>query len=437
MLEINFSNEDLEDKARRKLAERYPQYLIEPSAATPSLRISIDENSIREMEDFAVQQNLTAIRNRVNELGVAEPLVQRLGRNRIVVDLPGVQDTARAKNILGKVATLEFRMEAQPDASRSSTQEFDYEGFSARIERDIILRGDRVLDAQVGYDPDSGLPQVNIRLDGDGGELMHRATRHNVGRRMAVIFIETKTRDRKVIEDGIEVLKPEPYVTRRVISLATVQSALGVNFRITGLQAGEARELALLLRAGALAADMFIVEERTVGASLGAENIDQGALAVTFGLGLVVLFMLVYYKVFGLAANIALTANMILLVAVMSSLSATLTLPGIAGIVLTVGMAVDANVLIFSRIKEELKNGLPPQQAIHAGFERAFVTILDANLTTLIVAVILYSIGTGPVKGFAVTLSIGIVTSMFTAIMGTRAIVNLIYGGRKVERLLI
>ncbi|MBO6702971.1 MAG: protein translocase subunit SecD [Pseudomonadales bacterium] len=437
MLEINFSNEDLEDKARRKLAERYPQYLIEPSAATPSLRISIDENSIREMEDFAVQQNLTAIRNRVNELGVAEPLVQSLGRNRIVVDLPGVQDTARAKNILGKVATLEFRMEAQPDASRSSTQEFDYEGFSARIERDIILRGDRVLDAQVGYDPDSGLPQVNIRLDGDGGELMHRATRHNVGRRMAVIFIETKTRDRKVIEDGIEVLKPEPYVTRRVISLATVQSALGVNFRITGLQAGEARELALLLRAGALAADMFIVEERTVGASLGAENIDQGALAVTFGLGLVVLFMLVYYKVFGLAANIALTANMILLVAVMSSLSATLTLPGIAGIVLTVGMAVDANVLIFSRIKEELKNGLPPQQAIHAGFERAFVTILDANLTTLIVAVILYSIGTGPVKGFAVTLSIGIVTSMFTAIMGTRAIVNLIYGGRKVERLLI
>ena len=437
VLEIRFSSEELEDRAARKLRERYPQYLIETNPATASLRLSMDENSIREMEDFAVQQNLTAIRNRVNELGVAEPLVQRLGRNRIVVDLPGVQDTARAKNILGKVATLEFRMEAQPDASRSSTQEFDYEGFNARIERDIILRGDRVLDAQVGYDPDSGLPQVNIRLDGDGGELMHRATRHNIGRRMAVIFIETKTRDRKVMEDGVEVLKAEPYVTKRVISLATVQAALGVNFRITGLQAGEARELALLLRAGALAADMFIVEERTVGASLGAENIDQGALAVTVGLGLVVLFMLVYYKVFGLAANIALTANLVLLVAVMSSLSATLTLPGIAGIVLTVGMAVDANVLIFSRIKEELKNGLPPQQAINAGFERAFVTILDANLTTLIVAVILYSIGTGPVKGFAVTLSIGIVTSMFTAIMGTRAIVNLIYGGRKVERLLI
>ena len=437
VLEIKFGSEELEDRAERKLKERYPQYLVESNPATAALRITIDGNSIREMEDFAVQQNLTAIRNRVNELGVAEPLVQRLGRNRIVVDLPGVQDTARAKNILGKVATLEFRMEALPDAGRSSTQEFDYEGFNARIERDVILRGDRVLDAQVGYDPDSGLPQVNIRLDGDGGELMHRATRHNIGRRMAVIFIETRTRDRKVVENGVEILKPEPYVTKRVVSLATVQAALGVNFRITGLQAGEARELALLLRAGALAADMFIAEERTVGASLGAENIELGAFSVSVGLGLVIVFMLVYYRVFGLAANMALTANLILLVAIMSSLSATLTLPGIAGIVLTVGMAVDANVLIFSRIKEELKNGLPPQQAINAGFERAFVTILDANLTTLIVAVILYSIGTGPVKGFAVTLSIGIVTSMFTAIMGTRAIVNLIYGGRKVERLLI
>lgn len=436
-LQIAFYDEETRDRGERKLKERYPQYLIVASQAAPELTLTVDDASIREMEDFAVQQNLQAIRNRVNELGVAEPLVQRLGRDRIVVDLPGVQDTARAKNILGKVATLEFRMEALSDASRSSTQKFDYEGYSADIEKDIILRGDRVLDANVGFDPDSGLPQVNIRLDGDGGELMHRSTRHNVGRRMAVIFIETKTRDRKVIEDGIEVLKPEPYVVRRVVSLATVQSALGVNFRITGLQAGEARELSLLLRAGALAADMFIAEERTVGASLGAENIKLGAFSVSVGLGLVVLFMLFYYKSFGLAANLALTANLVLLVAVMSSLSATLTLPGIAGIVLTVGMAVDANVLIFSRIKEELKKGMPPQQAINAGFERAFVTILDANLTTLIVAVILYSIGTGSVKGFAVTLSIGILTSMFTAILGTRAIVNLMYGGRKVERLAI
>ena len=436
-LRIVFSDEETRDRGESKLKDRYPQYLIVASQASPELTLTVDDASIREMEDFAVQQNLQAIRNRVNELGVSEPLVQRLGRDRIVVDLPGVQDTARAKNILGKVATLEFRMEALPDAARSSTQKFDYEGYSADIEKDIILRGDRVLDANVGFDPDSGLPQVNIRLDGDGGELMHRSTRHNVGRRMAVIFIETKTRDRKVIEDGVEVLKPEPYVVRRVVSLATVQSALGVSFRITGLQAGEARELSLLLRAGALAADMFIAEERTVGASLGAENIKLGAFSVSVGLGLVVLFMLVYYKVFGLAANLALTANLVLLVAVMSSLSATLTLPGIAGIVLTVGMAVDANVLIFSRIKEELKKGIPPQQAINAGFERAFVTILDANLTTFIVAVILYSIGTGPVKGFAVTLSIGILTSMFTAIVGTRAIVNLMYGGRKVERLAI
>ncbi len=438
VLEITFADEDLRDRAEDKIRERYGQFQIETGETDEAyVRLTVNEQSIREMEDFAVQQNLQTIRNRVNELGVAEPLVQRLGRNRIVVDLPGVQDTAEAKKILGKVATLEFRMEAQPDAPASSTIEFEYEGRFTRLEDDIILRGDRVFDAQVGFDPDSGLPQVNITLDGDGGELMHRATRHDIGRRMAVIFIETKTRDRYEMVDGEEVLVSIPYEERRVISLATVQAALGVRFRITGLEAGEARELALLLRAGALAADMFIAEERTVGASLGQENIDKGALAVSVGLGLVVLFMLVYYKVFGLAANIALTANMVLLVAVMSSLSATLTLPGIAGIVLTVGMAVDANVLIFSRIKEELKNGLPPQQAISAGFDRAFVTILDANLTTLIVAVILYSIGTGPIKGFAVTLSIGIVTSMFTAIMGTRAIVNLIYGGRKVDRLLI
>ena len=438
VLEISFSDEDLRDRARTKIQERYPNYLIEnPPDRNSVVRLTVDEASIRQMEDFAVQQNLVAIRNRVNELGVAEPLVQRLGRNRIVVDLPGVQDTAEAKRILGKVATLEFRMEATPDAPRSSTFEMEYEGFTTRLENDVILRGDRVLDAQVGFDPDSGLPQVNITLDGDGGELMHRATRHDVGRRMAVVFIETKTRNVKVIEDGQEVLKPESYVEKRVISLATVQSALGVRFRITGLQAGEARELSLLLRAGALAADMFIAEERTVGASLGAENIELGAISVGVGLGLVVLFMLVFYKMFGLAANLALAANLVLLVAIMSALSATLTLPGIAGIVLTVGMAVDANVLIFSRIKEELNNGMPPQQAINAGFERAFVTILDANLTTLIVAVILYSIGTGPVKGFAVTLSIGILTSMFTAIMGTRAIINLIYGGRKLEKLAI
>ena len=299
------------------------------------------------------------------------------------------------------------------------------------------MRGDRVIDAKVGFDPETSLPQVNITLDSEGGELMHRATRNNIGRRLGVVFIETKTRDSYQMIDGVEVKIQKPYVEKRVISLATVQAALGVQFRTTGLQAGEARDLALLLRAGALAAEMFIAEERTVGASLGQENIELGAISVTVGLGLVLLFMLVYFKVFGIAANIALVANLVLLIAVMSSIGATLTLPGIAGIVLTVGMAVDANVLIFSRIREEIANGMSPQGAINAGFERAFVTIFDANLTTLIVAVILYSIGTGPVKGFAITLSIGILTSMFTAIMGTRAIINLIYGGRNVKKLAI
>lgn len=436
-LEVSFSDAETRDAGERRVREQFPQYVLTPNLADASLMVQVAETEIRDIEDFAVNQNLQSIRKRVNELGVAEPLVQRLGRNRIVVDLPGVQDTALAKNILGKVATLEFRMEALPDASKSTTLEYNYEGFDVRLERDVILRGDRVLDANVGFDPESGLPQVNIRLDGDGGELMHRATRHSVGRRMAVIFIEDKTRDYTVVRNGETFIETTEYVSKRVVSLATVQSALGVNFRITGLQGGEARVLSLLLRAGALAAPMKIVEERTVGASLGAENVQLGAFSVAVGLGLVVLFMLAYYKVFGIAANIALTANLVLLVALMSSLSATLTLPGIAGIVLTVGMAVDANVLIFSRIKEELKNGLPPQQAINAGYERAFVTILDANLTTLIVAVILYSIGTGPIKGFAVTLSIGIITSMFTAIMGTRAIVNLMYGGRNVKTLAI
>ena len=438
ILKFNFANEDLRDRGKTKITDAYREFdIVTGEDTSPFVQLTVTANSVKEMEDFAVSQNLQTIRNRVNELGVAEPLVQRLGRNRIVVDLPGVQDTAEAKKILGKVATLEFRMEALPDAARSTTLSYEYEGRTAAIEKDIILRGDRVFDSQVGFDPDSGLPQVNITLDGDGGELMHRATRHNIGRRMAVIFIETKTREKYDMVDGVEVRTTVPYIERKVISLATVQAALGVKFRITGLDAGEARELSLLLRAGALAADMFIAEERTVGASLGAENIEQGAISVTVGLALVLGFMLFYYRVFGIAANIALAVNLVILVAVMSSLSATLTLPGIAGIVLTVGMAVDANVLIFSRIREELKNKMSPQAAINAGFERAFVTIMDANLTTLIVAVILYSIGTGPIKGFAVTLSIGIVTSMFTAIMGTRAIINLIYGGRNVNRLMI
>ena len=437
-LRIGFASESLRNRARTQVEENFGQFIITQNDGDEYyLQLAMTDDNVRQIEDFAVQQNLQTIRNRVNELGVSEPLVQRLGRQRIVVDLPGVQDTAEAKKILGKVATLEFRMEAKPDAPRSTTIPYDYEGRSVRLERDLILRGERVFDAQVGFDPDSGLPQVNITLDSEGGELMHRATRYDIGRRMAVVFIETKTRDRYEISDGEEVRISEPYVEERVISLATVQAALGVSFRITGLNAGEARDLALLLRAGALAADMFIAEERTVGASLGQQNIELGATSVMIGLALVVIFMVAFYQWFGVAANLALTANMVLIVAVMSALSATLTLPGIAGIVLTVGMAVDANVLIFSRIKEELKKGAAPQAAINAGFDRAFVTILDANITTLLVAIILYTIGTGPVKGFAITLSIGIMTSMFTAIMGTRAIVNLVVGGRPVQKLYI
>ena len=357
---ITFEKPETETAARALLRKKFPSYIIKGTPGVIGITVEVDAAQIREIEDFAVEQNVVAIRNRVNELGVAEPLVQRLGRNRIVVDLPGVQDTARAKNILGKVATLEFRMEANSEARSGSTDSFNYEGFDSRLEKKVIVRGDRVLDAQVGFDPETNQPQVNIRLDGGGGELMHRATRYNIGRRMGVVFIETKLKDRLVSEGETKRLVSEPYVTKRLISLATVQSALGVNFRITGLKVGEARELALLLRAGALAADMFIAEERTVGASLGEQNIELGAFSVMVGLGLVVLFMLLRYRVFGVAANLALAANLILIVAVMSSLSATLTLPGIAGIVLTVGMAVDANVLIFSRIKEELANGLSP-----------------------------------------------------------------------------
>lgn len=438
VLKISFTTEDVRDEARRLLESQYSEFVFSGGdTPLPFVSLKITTAAVEAMEDFAISQNLQTIRNRVNELGVSEPLVQRLGRNRIVVDLPGVQDTAEAKKILGKVATLEFRLEAKPDAPRSTTIAYPYEGRTAQLERNIVLRGDRVVDAQVGFDMDSGLPQVNITLDSEGGNLMHRSTRNNIGRRLGVVFIETKTRDSYTMVNGEEVKETVPYVVRRTISLATVQSALGVKFRITGLQSGEARDLSLLLRAGALAADMYIVEERTVGASMGQENVELGAQSVAVGLALVLLFMLVYYKVFGLVANLALMANLILLVAVMSSISATLTLPGIAGIVLTVGMAVDANVLIFSRIREELKNGLSPQAAISAGYDRAFTTILDANLTTLIVAIILYSIGTGPVKGFAVTLSIGILTSMFTAIMGSRAIINLIYGGRNVKKLAI
>jgi len=403
-----------------------------------SFKIKFSREGITLIHDYAVQQNLTTLRNRVNELGVSEPVVQREGAKRISVQLPGIQDTAEAKKIIGKTANLEFRLEANNRTLRSRKEPFDFRGVSVDLEKNIIISGDKVADANVGYD-ESGFPQVNITLDGEGGAKMHRSTRNNVGRKMAVLFIERKSAAKEVVlPDGTLDLIIEPVITKRVISLATIQSALPNRFRITGLDSpNEASELALLLRAGALAAPMEFVEESTVGPSLGAENIRLGIQSLILGLFLVLIFMVVYYKIFGLFANIAVIFNLILITAIMSILSATLTLPGIAGIVLTVGMAVDANVLIFSRIREELKNNSRATDAIIAGYDRAFVTILDANITTLIVAVILYAIGTGPIKGFAITLSIGIVTSMFTSILGTRAMVSLIYRKNNVRRLWI
>ena len=402
----------------------------------PGLRFVATDEKIRALEDRAISQNLTSLRNRVNELGVSEPQVQRLGRARIVVDLPGIQDSARAKEILNKFANLEFRLEALPNARRSQIETYPYNGRNQDIMRRNIVTGNNVQDAKQSYDPETGQPQVNIELDNDGGRRMNAITKDNVGRAMAILFIEQKPRVRKTEVDGETVEEFFTEEDRRLISVATIQSALGFSFRITGLSLREAQDLALLLRAGALAAPMYIVEERTVGAQLGDENIQRGWQSVSIGFVLVLIFMLVYYRWFGLAANVALTTNLVLLVAIMSVLGATLTLPGIAGIVLTVGMAVDANVLIFSRIREELKIH-PPQRAIQAGFDRALLTITDANVTTFFVAIILLSIGSGPVRGFAVTLAVGIVTSMFTAILVTRALVNLMFGGRKVESLKI
>jgi len=404
-----------------------------------SLVLSLSDTAASDIENNALKQNLTSLRNRVNELGVSEPLVSRQGKNRIVVELPGVQDTAEAKRIIGKTANLEFRLESEGRLGEvfAFRNAASYEP-DARLENKPVITGENVTDARASFD-ENGRPQVNITLDSKGGWQMGHATRDNIGRRLGVLFIEYKTKlEKSTDEQGELVITPVPFVEKGIISLATVQAQLGKAFRITGLDSQrESSELALLLRAGALAAPMYIVEERTIGPSLGADNIRLGVQSVTLGMALVLLFMLVIYKGFGVFANIALGMNLLLLVAFMSLLGATLTLPGIAGIVLTVGMAVDANVLIFSRIREELANGASPQGAISAGYDRAFVSILDANITTLIVAVILFLIGSGPVQGFAVTLSIGILTSMFTSIVLTRGLVNMIVGGRKIDKLWI
>ncbi|MEL0136279.1 MAG: protein translocase subunit SecD, partial [Halieaceae bacterium] len=442
---MQFREEADREAARSEVLDLYPELFLDRVEEGDDwlLYAQVTEQTMAEVVDYAVAQNLTTIRNRVNELGVSEPLVQRQGRNRIVVELPGIQDTAEAKRILGKVANLEFRLVAEANAPISERQRFEYRsadrgGMTEWLERDVIITGESVANAQAGFDQ-NGQPNVMISLDGEGGMLMSRATRANIKRRMGVLFIERKYRTRyEVDETGEELAVRVPYDEKQLLTAPVIQSALGAQFQITGLDnPAEASELALMLRAGALAAPVTFVEERTVGPSLGAENIELGMKSVQVGLALVVLFMMAYYRVFGVAAVVALSANLVLLVGIMSLLGATLTLPGIAGIVLTVGMAVDANVLIFARIREEISQGAPPQTAINNGFDRAVVTILDANITTLIVAIILYAIGTGPIKGFAVTLSVGIVTSMFCAIMGTRALINGIYGGRRVRALSI
>ena len=403
------------------------------------VELTYSTSAIKEIRDYAVGQNLMTLRNRVNELGVSEPIVQRQGSSRIVVQLPGVQDTTAAKKIIGKTANLEFRLEAASTTSRLRKEEFDWQDErmgSAFLEKNIIVAGERVTNANSGFD-ENGLAQVNITLDMQGGRAMQKATNGNIGRRLGVLFVEQKNKSVLTKDaDGNDVIEQTSYIEKEIISLATVQAVLGTSFRITGVGSPqEASELALLLRAGALAAPMKFVEERTVGPSLGKENIELGVRSIIIGLFSVIAFMLFYYRWFGFAANIALFANVVLITGFMSLLGATLTLPGIAGIVLTIGMAVDANVLIFSRIREELKDGKDPQTAIQEGFSRAFVTIVDANVTTLIASIVLYAIGTGPVKGFAITLSIGILTSMFTAILGTRAIINLMYGNQNIKEL--
>jgi preprotein translocase subunit SecD len=442
---LGFRDQDTRQSAydliRRELSELTVSE--RDDARRPELLVKLNERAVADVQRFALQQNITTLRNRVNELGVAEPVIQQQGSDRIVVQLPGVQDTAKAKEILGATATLEFRMadtehsvqEALAGRVPATARLYrESDGSPILLKRSVMLSGEYITDASSGLDQQSGTPAVFITLDGKGASLFSKRTRDKIGRPMATVFIENKSETRLV--DGQEVKRTITEET--VINVATIRDQLGKRFQITGLDnTEEARDLALLLRAGALAAPVEIIEERTVGPSLGAENIEQGFRSVVIGFILVLVFMAVYYRVFGLVANLALTFNLVMIVAVLSMLQATLTLPGIAGIVLTTGMAVDANVLIFERIREEIRNGNTPQASIEAGYKKAFSTIADANITTLIAAVVLFGFGTGPIKGFAITLSIGIATSMFTAIMGTRAVINLFYGGRRVPKLQI
>lgn len=441
-LTVTFADQVAADASRAPLRQALNQFTMKPAGDSPATVLVLNDSALKEMQDYAVDQNRTALNKRVNELGVAEAVVQRQGSDRIVVQLPGIQDASQARRILGRTATLEFRLvDNSVSSARLRTgiappglEFFPFKGQEGRIvalNKSKIATGDQVIDARMGFDQQSGSPEVNVTLDADGAKRMQRITGKNVGNPMGVLFIETKTDVKKVEgDDGKLVDKIISSTDKYVINVATIQDTLGSRFRITGLDnPAEASELALLLRAGSLAAPVSIVEERTVGPSLGAENIEAGLKSMALGLSLVLVFMVVWYKLFGLIANVALLGNLIIIVGIMSLIpGATMTLPGIAGIVLTVGMAVDANVLIFERIKEDLRRGLNPRQAIEEGYARAFTTILDANITTLIVAVILFAAGTGSVQGFAVTLFIGILTSMFTAIIGTRSMAELVYG---------
>jgi len=446
-INLRFGSLAVRDSAKLEIENEFRDFIFVARDEVDNgfIEMSLNPTALQTEKKLAIEQNISTLRNRVNELGVAEPVIQRQGEDRVVVQLPGVQDTVRAKEILGATATLEFRMvhgsftdwTAAKKSGRSPIGTRLYERTDKSpvlLKRSVIVTGDQIVGAASGIDSRSSTPNVTITMNGKGADRMGDVTRDNIGNPMAVVFIEDKYEFHKVNGED----KRIKTTVSQVINVATIQSQLSKRFEITGLDSTrEARDLALLLRAGALRAPMLIVEERTVGPSLGKENISKGFLSVMIGFSAVLIFMAIYYKVFGLVANLALTLNLVLLVAVLSLLQATLTLPGIAGIVLTVGMAVDANVLIFERIREELKLGNSPQAAIFAGYEKAFGTIADASITTLIAAVILFGFGTGPIKGFAVTLSIGILTSMLTAIFGTRAIINLIYGRKAITKLAI
>ena len=432
-IEIQFANQESFEEAAELISKNYQDTFDLISLSDNKMKLVISETAINELRIAAIKQNTTTLRNRVNELGVAEPIVQQSGKTRIVVELPGIQDTARAKEILGATATLEFKMvdeESDPYAVEESNQTslssklyYDEDGDPILLKRNIILTGENIVDASSGFDINSR-PSVNITLDGPGAKRFANTTEYNIGKLMAVLFIESKS-ERRLI-NGKDKRITKKY--EKIISIATIQERLSKTFQITGLDSPkQARDLALYLRAGSMAAPMYIIEERTVGPSLGADNIEKGKISVIIGLILVLIFMIYYYRVFGLFANTALVLNLLIIISVMSLIGATLTLPGIAGIVLTVGMAVDANVLIFERIKEEIKNGSTPLASIELGYKKAFSTIADANITTLIASIILFIFGTGPIKGFAVTLSIGVISSMFTAIVVTRILATLAY----------